>query len=125
MLSSVRMLRLLMPAVQYIEGPKAEQPAAAAGSDISALIAEEVADIKSGTNQPLTWHKTNITGLLYLALDDSAGKHHVLDINFVPGRSAAVSSAFETSCHAARHRPLRLNGTRCWSADRKSVPAQV
>lgn len=61
---------------KYMEGAKKEtqQPTKAAGSDISALIAEEVADIKSGTGQPLTWHKTNITGLLYLALDASAGK---------------------------------------------------
>lgn len=63
-------------AAQYMEGGQQgaqQQPAKAGGSDISALIAEEVADIKSGSGQPLTWHKTNITGLLYIALDKAAG----------------------------------------------------
>jgi hypothetical protein len=64
--------------LQYIEAAKQEtqkeQQPKASGTDISTLIADEVADIKSGRGQLLTWHKTNITGLLYLALDASAGK---------------------------------------------------
>ena len=67
--------------MQYIEASKQEtqqehQPKAS-GTDISTLIADEVADIKSGRGQLLTWHKTNITGLLYLALDASAGESGV------------------------------------------------
>jgi hypothetical protein len=69
---------MLSIVMQYIEAAKQEtqqgQQPKTSGTDISAAIADEVADIKSGNGQPLTWHRTNITGLLYLALDASAGK---------------------------------------------------
>jgi hypothetical protein len=72
---------MLPISLQYIEAFKQEtqqgQQPNASGTDISTLIADEVADIKSGRGQLLTWHKTNITGLLYLALDASAGKSGV------------------------------------------------
>lgn len=67
--------------MQYVEStvPAATAKPAAAGSDISALIADEVEDLKSKDNQLLTWHKTNISGLIYVSLSPSAGEDVACD----------------------------------------------
>lgn len=54
--------------------PAAAAAKPAAGSDISALIADEVADLKSDDNKPLSWHKTNISGMLYVSLSRKSGE---------------------------------------------------
>ncbi len=62
--------------MQYVEStvPAAAAAKPAAGSDISALIADEVADLKSDDNKPLSWHKTNISGMLYVSLSRTSGE---------------------------------------------------
>lgn len=58
---------------QYIEKDAEPTPAAAVGADISALIAEEVADLQNKDAQPLRWLNTGIHGLLYIAINKDTG----------------------------------------------------
>ena len=84
-----------MADAQYVEkeaGPS-EEPAVAASSDISALIAEEVKDLRSPAKQPLHWHKTGMTGLLYIAINESAAGEAL------PSSRGCVHGLFELCRH--------------------------
>lgn len=52
----------------------AAAPPPADTSDISALIASEVADLKDASKQPLYWHSTGVNSVVYVELKDAGAE---------------------------------------------------
>lgn len=62
--------------MQYFDAAqpkKEEQPEAAAGADLGALIAAEVQDLKKVESRLFSYVKTNVNGLLYLQMKRDIG----------------------------------------------------
>mmetsp|Transcript_830 Transcript_830/g.2573 ORF Transcript_830/g.2573 Transcript_830/m.2573 type:complete len:373 (+) Transcript_830:225-1343(+) len=78
--------------IQYVESlkPAKQEEAAPAGSDIAALIADEVADLKKPEGKLVTYHSTGITGLAYLAFTGAAGD--ISPVDFVTAMSREIKA---------------------------------